>query len=131
MKFFIDNIWLILLALLSGGTLAWPALSRSKHAVSTLQATQLLNKGKIQVLDVRAAEDFAAGHLRSAKNIPLKDLAGRLSELDKSQAVLVVCMSGVQSARGAAQLHKSGFADVYSLDGGFTQWQTQGLPTAK
>lgn len=131
MKFFIDNIWLILLALLSGGTLAWPALTRSKHTVSTLQATQLLNKGKIQVLDVRTAEVFAAGHLRSAKNIPLKDLASRLGELDKSQAVLVVCTSGVQSARGAAQLHKSGFADVYSLDGGFTQWQSQGLPTAK
>lgn len=131
MKFFIDNIWLILLALLSGGTLAWPALTRSKHTVSTLQATQLLNKGKIQVLDVRTAEDFAAGHLRSAKNIPLKDLASRLGELDKSQAVLVVCTSGVQSAKGAAQLHKSGFADVYSLDGGFTQWQSQGLPTAK
>ena len=131
MKFFIDNIWLILLALLSGGTLAWPALTRSKHTVSTLQATQLLNKGKIQVLDVRTAEDFAAGHLRSAKNIPLKDLASRLGELDKSQAVLVVCTSGVRSARGAAQLHKSGFADVYSLDGGFTQWQSQGLPTAK
>lgn len=131
MKFFIDNIWLILLALLSGGALAWPALTRSKHAVSTLQATQLLNKGKIQVLDVRTTEDFAAGHLRTAKNIPLKELASRIGELDQSHAVLVVCTSGVQSARGAAQLHQSGFAEVYSLDGGFTQWQSQGLPAAK
>jgi hypothetical protein len=59
-KFFIDNIWLILLVLLSGGALAWPALSRSKFAVSTLQATQLLNKGKVQVVDVRTPEEFAA-----------------------------------------------------------------------
>ena len=60
MKFFIDNIWLILLVLLSGGALAWPALSRSKFAVSTLQATQLLNKGKVQVVDVRTPEEFAS-----------------------------------------------------------------------
>jgi rhodanese-related sulfurtransferase len=130
-KFFIDNIWLILLVLLSGGALAWPALSRSKFAVSTLQATQLLNKGKVQVVDVRTPEEFAAGHLRSAKNMPLKELAGRLGELDKAYPVLVVCTSGVQSAKGAAQLNGAGFADVYSLEGGFTDWQSQGLPTAK
>ena len=131
MKFFIDNIWLILLVLLSGGALAWPALSRSKFAVSTLQATQLLNKGRVQVVDVRTPEEFAAGHLRSAKNMPLKELAGRLGELDKAHPVLVVCASGVQSAKGAAQLNVAGFADVYSLEGGFTDWQSQGLPTAK
>lgn len=131
MKFFIDNIWLILLVLLSGGALAWPSLSRSKFAVSTLQATQLFNKGKVQVVDVRTPAEFAAGHLRSAKNMPLKELAGRLGELDKSHPVLVVCTSGVQSAKGAAQLNIAGFADVYSLEGGFTDWQSQGLPTAK
>ncbi len=131
MKFLIDNIWLILLALVSGGALAWPALTRSKYAVTALQATQLLNKGKLLVLDVRSAEEFAAGHLRSAKNIPLKELATRIKELDKSTPVLVVCVAGSQSARGAAQLHGAGFADVYSLDGGFSEWQSQGLPTVK
>lgn len=131
MKFLIDNIWLILLALLSGGALALPALTRSKFSLSVLQATQLLNKAKVTVLDVRNPEEFAAGHLRAAKNIPLAELDARLGELDKSQPVLVVCLSGARSAKGAAKLHRAGFADVHSLEGGFTDWQSQGLPTAK
>lgn len=130
-KFFIDNIWLILTALLSGGALAWPVLTRSKHNLSILQATQLLNKGKTVIVDVRVPEDFAAGHLREAKNIPLKELAARIGELDKSHPVLVVCTAGVQSVKGAVQLAQAGFAEVYSLDGGFSAWQAQGLPVAK
>lgn len=131
MKFLIDNIWLILTALLSGGALAWPVLTRSKHNLSILQATQLLNKGKTAIVDVRTPEEFAAGHLRSAKNIPLKELASRVAELDKSHPVLVVCSAGVQSVKGAVQLAQAGFAEVYSLDGGFVAWQAQGLPVSK
>ena len=130
-KFFIDNYLLILTALLSGAALAWPALSRSKHSLTILQATQLLNKGKAVILDVRSAEEFAAGHLRSAKNIPLKELAAKMGQLDKSQPVLVVCAAGVQSVKGAVQLTQAGFAEVYSLEGGFEAWHSQGLPVAK
>lgn len=130
-KFFIDNIWLLLTAIVSGAALAWPVLTRSKHNLTILQATQLINKGKAVVVDVRAPEAFAAGHLRSAKNIPLKELAARINELDKSQPVLVVCAAGVQSVKGAVQLAKAGFAEAYSLDGGFDAWQAQGLPVTK
>jgi rhodanese-related sulfurtransferase len=130
-KFFIDNIWLILTALISGGALSWPALTRSKHNLTILQATQLLNKGKAVIVDVRTPEEFATGHLRSAKNIPLKELAAKIGELDKSHPVLVVCAAGVQSVKGAVQLAQAGFAEAYSLDGGFAAWQEQGLPVAK
>jgi rhodanese-related sulfurtransferase len=130
-KFFIDNIWLVLTALVSGAALAWPVLTRSKHNLTILQATQLINKGNALIVDVRAPEEFAAGHLRSAKNIPLRELAARINELDKSKPVLVVCTAGVQSVKGAVQLAQAGFAEVYSLDGGFGAWQAQGLPVAK
>lgn len=132
MKFLIDNIWLIGVALLSGGALLWPNLQRRGQKVSTLQATQLINQGKSVVLDVRDPADFATGHLRDAKNIPLKELANRIGELDKfkSKTVIAVCQAGVQSAKAAAQLKKSGFEAV-SLDGGVSAWQAQGLPIAK
>ena len=131
MKFLIDNIWLILMALLSGGALAWPTLTRGKHTLSTLQATQLLNKGKTTVLDVRSPEEFKAGHLRQAKNIPLKELDARVAELDKSHALLVVCESGARASRAAAQIRRAGLTEVYVLEGGCTAWHAQGLPTAK
>jgi rhodanese-related sulfurtransferase len=131
-KFLIDNIWLIGVALLSGGALLWPNLQRRGQKVSTLQATQLINQGKGVVLDVRDPADFAAGHLRDAKNIPLKDLANRIGELDKfkSRTVIAVCQAGVQSAKAAAQLKNAGYEAV-SLDGGISAWQAQGLPIAK
>ena len=133
MKFFIDNIWLVALALLSGGALLFPTLQRGGSRVSLLQATQLLNQGKSVVLDIRSPEDFAAGHIRDARHIPLKELKSRISELDKfkSKSVIVVCSSGAQSARAASVLKSAGFGDVYSLDGGLAAWRAQGLPTAK
>lgn len=133
MKFFLDNIWLIGIALLSGGALIWPNLQRRGAKVSTLQATQLLNQGKAIVVDVREPAEFSTGHLRDAKNIPLGELSKRLGELDKfkSKAVIAVCQSGARSAKAAGQLKKAGFNEAYSLDGGVAAWQTQGLPLAK
>ena len=131
MKFLIDNIWLILISLVSGGALAWPSLSRSKNTLSTLQATQLLNKGKTLILDVRSADEYKAGHLRQAKNIPLSDLPARVGELNISATVLVVCQTGMRAGRGAAQLRRAGINDVYVLEGGFAAWKSQGLPVAE
>lgn len=131
MKFLIDNIWLILIALISGGALLWPALSRGKNTLTLLQATQLLNKGKVTVVDVRTADEFKSGHLRQSKNIPIDQLGARASELDKSAPVLVVCAAGARASRAASLLGRAGFENVYVLGGGFNEWQSQGLPTTK
>ncbi|AMP07339.1 MULTISPECIES: rhodanese-like domain-containing protein [Collimonas] len=133
MKFLIDNIFLIAVAILSGGALLLPLLQKRGNRVSTLQATQLINQGKTLVLDVRDSEAFAAAHLIDAKNIPLKDLPQRIAELDKFKAknVLVVCQTGSQATKAVAQLSQAGFAQAYNLEGGIAAWQTQGLPTVK
>lgn len=132
-KFLSDNIWLIGLVLLSGGALLWPALQRRGTKVSLLRATQLINQGKTLVLDVRDPDEFATGHLRDAKNIPLKELSTRVGELEKFKAkpVIVVCTAGIHSARASSILQKAGFAEVFGLDGGLVAWKTQGLPTVK
>jgi rhodanese-related sulfurtransferase len=132
-KFLIDNIFLIAVAILSGGALLLPLLQKRGNRVSTLQATQLINQGKTLVLDVRDGEAFAVAHLIDAKNIPLKDLPQRIGELDKFKAknVLVVCQTGSQATKAVAQLSQAGFAQAYNLEGGIAAWQTQGLPTVK
>lgn len=130
-EFLINNIWLILAALLSGGALLFPSLMRGKGTLSTLQATQLLNQGKVAIVDVRSPEEFSGGHLRLSKNIPLAQLGERIGELDKSAAVLVICASGSRASRAAAQLRRAGFGQVHLLGGGFGEWQSQGLPVTK
>lgn len=133
MKFIIDNIWLFGLVLISGGALLLPIVQRRGNKVSLLQATQMINQGKTLILDVRTTEEFAAAHVRDAKNIPIKELSTRIGELDKfkSKNVVIVCTSGLQSGKAETQLKNAGFNDVYSLEGGITAWQAQGLPTAK
>ena len=133
MKFFIDNIWLIGLALISGGMLILPSIQRRGQKVSLLQATQRINQGNVCLLDVREADTFAQGHLPESRNIPMKALAGRIGELDKFKAktVIAICQTGDRSASATAQLKKAGFAEVFSLDGGLVAWQAQGLPVVK
>lgn len=133
MKFILDNIWLIGMALVSGGALIWPSLQGRGARITLLQATQLINQGKAVVVDVREPAEFSAGHLRDAKNIPLGELPNRLGELDKfkSKTAIAVCQTGARSARAAAQLKKAGFGAAFSLEGGVAAWQAQGLPLTK
>jgi rhodanese-related sulfurtransferase len=132
-KFIIDNIWLVAVALISGGALLMPILQRRGQKVSLLQATQLINQGKTVIVDVRDAAEFATGHIRDSKNIPLNELSQRINELDKfkSKSVIVLCQSGVRSSKAAMQLKKAGFNEVFSLNGGLAAWLAQGLPIAK
>lgn len=133
MKFILDNIFLIGIALLSGGALIWHALQNSGAKVTSLQATQLINRGKSLILDVRPAADFATGHIRDAKNIPLTELKARLPELEKfkERAVVVVCAKGLQSSKATAQLRKAGFTEAYALLDGIGGWRAQDLPIVK
>jgi rhodanese-related sulfurtransferase len=132
-KFIIDNIFLIALVLVSGGALLIPSLQRRGAKVSLLQATQLMNQNKSNVIDVRDIAEFEVGHIKSAKNIPLNDLSNRMTELEKQKAnpVIVVCASGTRSATAVAMLTRAGFTQAVSMDGGMSAWQAQGLPVVK
>jgi rhodanese-related sulfurtransferase len=132
-KFIIDHIFTVALVVLSGGFLLWPAVQPRGKRASALQVTQLINRGKTTVVDVRTADEFAKGHLRDAKNIPLADLSARIGELDKSKArsIVVVCQSGARADKAVRKLAAAGFGDVVSLDGGLSAWQAAGLPVAK
>ncbi|HYF59449.1 MAG TPA: rhodanese-like domain-containing protein [Burkholderiaceae bacterium] len=132
MKFLTENIFLIVVAFVSGGMLLWPLVNRGMAGatVNTLQATRLINDGAV-VLDVRDAKDWASGHVAGSRNIPAAELDGRVGELPAGKPVVVVCEGGSRSARAAAALRKAGRADVFRLDGGVPGWRQAGLPVVK
>lgn len=133
MKFFTDNIFLIAIAFVSGGMLLWPLLRAraSGPSLTTLEATRLINGKNAQVVDVRSAEDFAAGSLPNAKNIPSAKMKDRVGELKKDRPVLLVCNTGATAGPAAAQLRAGGFGEVYVLAGGIAGWREAGLPLRK
>lgn len=130
MKFFIDHIFLIAIVLISGGALLWPILSVRGKRATVLEVTQLINRGKTIIVDVRNPEEFATGHLPDAKNIPLAELPKRMTELEKfkTRTIVVVCQKGSRSASAVALLTKAGYAEATSLEGGIDEWNKQGLP---
>jgi len=135
MEFITKNIFLIVIAAVSGGMLLWPLLRKGTGGpwVNTLQATQLMNREDALVVDLRPADEFAKGHILGARSIPLADLARRSGELDKHKAkpVIVHCGDGNRAGGGVALLRKNGFANVVNLSGGYTAWQQAGLPVEK
>ena len=135
MEFINKNIFIIVIALVSGGMLIWPLLRRGAGGpwVNTLAATQMINRSDAIVIDLRSAEDFAKGHILGARNIPLADLERRSAELDKHKAkpVILHCGDGNRAGGGVAKLRGKGFSSVHNLAGGYAAWQQAGLPVEK
>ena len=84
------------------------------------------------LLDVREADEFEQGHLKKAIFLPRGFLEVKVEKAlpDKTQPIVVYCAGGTRSALAAKTLQDLGYADVYSMRGGFTEWKNNGLPFA-
>ncbi|MFO7576816.1 MAG: rhodanese-like domain-containing protein [Pelovirga sp.] len=115
---------------LDGGLSAWAIAGLPARAVRQLSAADLHERmnGEInfQLLDVRAPKEFADSHIEGAINIPVADLRTGSGELDRKQAVLVVCSSGNRSSLATSILLQHGFTAVSNVAGGMTGYSTAG-----
>ena len=135
MKFLIDNWMLISIALASGGMLVWPLISSSMNAgaLSASGAVQLINREKAVVVDVSDADEFAAGHVSGAKNVPFSELEAKLPGAVKNKGVplILVCSNGARANRAVAVAKKLGYEQAQSLGGGLKAWKEANLPLEK
>ncbi len=88
-----------------------------------------LRKGLVTVLDVRPAEEYAAGHLPGAVNIPLPELEVKLETLNADKEVVAYCRGPhcILAFDAVARLREEGRM-ARRLDGGFPEWRRAGLP---
>ncbi|MFZ5855426.1 MAG: molybdopterin-synthase adenylyltransferase MoeB [Chloroflexota bacterium] len=84
--------------------------------------TRLTRDANLLLLDVREPHELAISSLRGAVNIPLGQLAARLSELDSAREMVAFCKSGTRSARALELLVSAGFKKVKNLKGGINDW---------
>ena len=85
----------------------------------------------LRLLDVREPHELEISHLEGATLIPLGQLAGRLSELDSAEEMVVFCKAGTRSARALELLLSAGFRKAKNLKGGINAWAKEidpGLP---
>ena len=76
----------------------------------------------LKLVDVREPHELEISALPNATNIPLGQLAARLSELDTAEEMVVFCKGGTRSARALELLVSAGFKKVKNLKGGINAW---------
>lgn len=134
MKFLLDNWYLVLAALTSGGLLLWPALQRmgGPNRVSVPEAVRLINREKAVLIDVSEPAEFAAGHATQARNIPFGSLEGsRALPSNKAVPLLLMCPTGARAQRAVATLRKLGYEKATAVIGGLNAWREAQLPIEK
>lgn len=103
-----------------------------KDSLEPLPATELLSRardGLVTVLDVRPPDEFAAGHLPGAVNIPLAELEQRLAELPKENEVVAYCRGPycVLAFEAVKRLRAQGY-HARRMENGYPEWKKAGLP---
>jgi rhodanese-related sulfurtransferase len=87
----------------------------------------MLDRGEIELIDVREQYEWDAGRIAGAKHIELERLAGRAEELPRERPIVFQCRLGARSAMATEAFRASGY-DAYNLTGGISAWADRGLP---
>ncbi len=134
LNYLIGHWYLLLAALVSGGLLLWPLVSRGTQGgkVNTTEAVRLINREKAMLIDVSEPSEFAASHAVGSRNVPLGGIESA-ANLPKNKALplVVVCPSGARATRAVATLKKLGFDNACALAGGLAAWREANLPLEK
>lgn len=115
-----------------------PELDRLRQAAGALspaeraEVLEQIRRGESTLLDVRPAEEFAAGHLPGARSIPLEELPSRLAELPRQRPVIAYCRGPYcpLATRAVALLAAAGFRARH-LDLGVPDLEPTGLPAPR
>jgi rhodanese-related sulfurtransferase len=94
--------------------------------ISRDEAQKLIDDGA-QLIDVRAAHEWDAGHIAGATHLPLDELAGRTAEIDPERPVVLYCRGGNRSTMATDALAAAGF-DAAKLSEGIVGWAEAELP---
>ena len=99
-------------------------------SLNTQDFAKTVSSGKVQVLDVRTADEYKSGHLDKALQanwLDANEFYDRTSHLDKNIPVYIYCLSGGRSGAAAEALRAKGFK-VTNMEGGINAWKKNNLP---
>lgn len=108
------------------------ARAESFSAISPQDAIRLMNRGAV-IIDLRPAEQYAAGHLSGARRMDGEQVlkAGETLKKYMQKPLIVYDESGSLGTSAARQLKSQGFAQAFNLRGGLAAWRSDNLPLEK
>ncbi len=88
---------------------------------------QKIKEGKVVIMDVRTAEEYAAGHIDGAINFDVKSpsFASNITKMNEDTEYMVYCKAGGRSVKACKIMAKAGLKNLYNLEGGFDAWSAQ------
>lgn len=92
--------------------------------ISIDEAKGMMAAGEVTVIDVRDPGSFEAGAIEGAIHVSDNNIQDFVADTDKSRPLLVCCYHGNMSQGAADYFSEQGFADTYSIDGGYEAWRT-------
>ncbi len=92
------------------------------QCVDAAAARTLIETGRVLVFDVRDVNSYGRGTLPNARHLSSATLSEAIFTTPKTQPVLISCYHGIASKQYAQMFTDFGFAEVYSLDGGYEAW---------
>jgi hydroxyacylglutathione hydrolase len=98
---------------------------------SPVEVAAMLARGEVTVVDVRNVDEWNAGNLAGAPNLPLGGLAERIGEVPRDRPVVLHCQGGTRSVIAASVLQAHGVTNVIDMKGGYAAWREAGLPVSK
>lgn len=98
-------------------------MTASFTRINAQDAKTLIEQGNSQIIDIRDAMSFQAGHMQSATHIDNQSISPFIEKADTQAPLIVCCYHGNSSQNAAHYFSEQGFKDVYSLDGGFEEWK--------
>lgn len=76
------------------------------------------------LIDVRTEEEYAAGKIGHAINIPVDELRSRIAEIPTGKTIYIYCLGGLRGYLAQQILYQNGFSSTYNLSGGYSNWKT-------
>lgn len=92
--------------------------------ISVAEAKALMAAQEVNVIDVRDPGSFEAGCIVGATHVADHNLQDFVASAEKDRALLIYCFHGNSSQGAAGYFDEQGFAEIYSMDGGYEAWRT-------
>ena len=94
---------------------------------SPREVSELLQRGEIQLIDVREPYEHEAGRIGGDRLVVLSELAAQADTIDRDRPVVFYCRSGSRSAMATEAFRGAGY-DAHNMEGGLLDWAAAGLP---